>query len=139
MDHGMLVIRETRTGELKSTVPYPDRRAGYRAVSPDGSHFAVMGYNWVYLWETAVWSDPTLIKCNRQPFVSFAFHPTQPILAMIQQGQSLVKYLDISSGKFTSKFEWGLGDLWSVAFSPDGTLAAASSSSTRIVVWDVDV
>jgi hypothetical protein len=35
-------------------------------------------------------------------------------------------------------FDWGLGPLRAVAFSPDDMLAAAGSA-TGTVVWDVDL
>jgi WD40 repeat protein len=36
------------------------------------------------------------------------------------------------------KWNWKLGPLRSVAYSPDGTLGAAGSEDGRVVVWDVD-
>jgi hypothetical protein len=36
-------------------------------------------------------------------------------------------------------FDWDMGRLRSVAFSPDGMLAAAGNDKGKIVVWDVDL
>ena len=49
-----------------------------------------------------------------------------------------MKFLDAGTGAVIRKFNWKLGPLVSVAFSPDGTLAAAGSAGGKIVVWDVD-
>jgi hypothetical protein len=134
-----LVIRDTATGEVRSTVPYPSHYSGSPVTSRDGRRFAVMGYGQLYLWDTAAWGKPKRVECNSsRRFVSLAFHPTRPILAGVQWGQTLVKFLDADTGKPVSKFQWKLGDLRCVAFSADGTLAAAGSASGKIVVWDVD-
>jgi hypothetical protein len=39
----------------------------------------------------------------------------------------------------TQAFNWEIGRLRSVAFSPDGMLAAAGGDRGKIVVWDVDL
>jgi WD40 repeat protein len=36
-------------------------------------------------------------------------------------------------------YTWNIGRMRSIAFSPDGTLAAAGSDTGKIIVWDVDV
>jgi WD40 repeat protein len=51
---------------------------------------------------------------------------------------TLVKFFDAETGELLRKFQWKLGPLRCVAFSPDGTLAAAGSEDGKIVVWDMD-
>jgi len=138
IDHQTLVIRDAATGEVRSTVPYTSHYIHCQAISPDGSRLAVMGYDKLYLWDTAKWGKPTRVPGFVLPISTMAFHPTRPILAVIQAGQTLVKFLDANTGKPVSKFQWKLGEMNSVAFSPDGTLAAAGSASGKTVVWDVD-
>jgi WD40 repeat protein len=50
----------------------------------------------------------------------------------------MVKLYDVASGELTKVFTWDIGRTRSVAFSPDGTLAAAGSDTGKVVVWDVD-
>jgi len=50
-----------------------------------------------------------------------------------------VKLYDIASGQISQTFTWDIGRMRSVAFSPDGLLAAAGSDTGKVVVWDVDV
>lgn len=134
-----LLIRDTATGELRATVECPSRYTSVTAVSRDGRRFAMMGSDKLYLWDTATWGKPVRVSgVSNNWIVAMAFHPTRPILATIQQEQTMVKFLDADTGKPVAKFKWKLGELTSVAFSPDGTLAAAGSVSGKIVVWDVD-
>jgi WD40 repeat protein len=36
-------------------------------------------------------------------------------------------------------FTWDIGRMRSIAFSPDGALAAAGGDTGKVVVWDVDL
>jgi WD40 repeat protein len=136
---GRVIVRETATGGVLSTCPYPSGYVICSAVSPDGTRFASMGWETLYIWDTAKWGKPTRVKGNSsRQFVSLAFHPTRPVLASVQGGQTLVKFLHAETGKPAAKFTWKLGPMRCVAFSADGTLAAAGSASGKVVVWDVD-
>jgi WD40 repeat protein len=138
IDTRLLVIRDTATGELRETVPYPSSHVYSWTVSPDESRFAVMGYDKLYLWDTAKWGLPTRVSGLNRQIITMAYHPTRPVLAAIQRGQTLVKFLGADTGKPIAKFQWKLGEMRSVCFSPDGTLAAAGAAGGKIVVWDVD-
>ena len=49
-----------------------------------------------------------------------------------------MKLYDTASGALARTFTWDIGRMRSVAFSPDGLLAAAGSDTGKVVVWDVD-
>jgi hypothetical protein len=49
-----------------------------------------------------------------------------------------VKLYDTASWKVAQAFDWDMGRLRSVAFSPDGMLGSAGNDKGKIVVWDVD-
>jgi WD40 repeat protein len=59
-------------------------------------------------------------------------------VAVIHGGPTLVKEYDLSTLERVWTWQWKLGPLQSVAYSPDGNLGAAGSRDGRIVLWDVD-
>jgi WD40 repeat protein len=134
-----LVVRHVGTGEEVSVVMHSSNHVSKTAASPDGSRLAAMGYAKVYVWDTATWGKPARVEVNAgDPLIAFAIHPIRPLVAAVQCDQALVKFFDAATGKTAAKFDWKLGEMRSVAFSPDGSLAAAGSTGGKIVVWDVD-
>ena len=133
-----IVVRETETGAVRSEVRFHAEFPLASVLSPDGSRLAVRSSSQFYLWNAVTWEKRLQVTTENRPYIAYAFHPTRPILAVIQYLQTLVKFLDADTGKVVRKFQWKLGGMRSVAFSPDGTLAAAGSADGKVVVWDVD-
>lgn len=50
-----------------------------------------------------------------------------------------MKLYDTETWELAKIFTWDTGRMRSIAFSPDGMLAAAGSDSGKVVVWDVDL
>lgn len=75
---------------------------------------------------------------NRKHFTAIAFHPSGRYLAATSN-DATVKLYDTDTWQLAKTFEWNVGRLRSVAFSPDGALAAVGSDTGKIVVWDVDL
>ena len=67
-----------------------------------------------------------------------AFHPSGRFLAATSN-DATVKLYDTATWKRAQSFDWNIGRLRSVAFSPDGMLAAGRGARGKIVVWDVDL
>ena len=109
-------------------------------ISPDGRYLAVIGTTCIYLYDLATLGPPRRMApaSVNGGFRSFAFHPNGRTMAIIHKGPSLVKLYDLDTLKLTTKFQWKVGAHNAVAFSPDGTLAAAGGEAGKIVVWDVD-
>jgi WD40 repeat protein len=49
-----------------------------------------------------------------------------------------VRLWDAASGVERKAFDWQIGKLYCVAFSPDGLMCAACGAKGQVVVWDVD-
>jgi WD40 repeat protein len=79
-----------------------------------------------------------LRRTKREELTGIAFHPSGKWLG-ITATDGTVKLYDTDTWAVAKTFTWNVGKLRSVAFSPDGTLAAVGSDSGKIVVWDVDV
>jgi WD40 repeat protein len=77
------------------------------------------------------------IQNARPYFTGLAFHPSGRYLAATSN-DATVKLYDTSTWKVARAFNWDIGRLRSVAFSPDGMLAAAGGDRGKVVVWDVD-
>ena len=80
----------------------------------------------------------SLCNDNNKRFTGLAFHPSGRYLAATSN-DATVKLYDTSTWEVVQTFDWDIGRLRSVAFSPDGMLAAAGGDKGKIVVWDVDL
>lgn len=134
------ITREMHSGEVLSKVR--ERGKGYHLEMPesrDRSLFAARFGNRIRVYRT---DDPrapvhTITNDSRKAFTGAAFHPDGRILAVTSNDHT-VKFFDIRSGAFAGAFDWGLGQLRSVAFNADGTLGAAGTDTGRVVIWDVE-
>ncbi len=72
--------------------------------------------------------------------LALAFAPDRPLLAFARDVGDVgeVVFYDAGARAEVKRYDWGLGKIGAVAFSPDGFRCAAATK-TRAVVWDVDV
>lgn len=135
-----LVIRDTATGQVRSTASYPSRMFYDPTASADGARLAVRGKGKLFVWKVPAWKKPLRVELDAKGTVAFALHPTRPLLAMTDG--DVVKFVDTDTGGTIREFLWRPGSpVFSVAFSPDGALAAAgigTSTGGEVVVWDLD-
>ena len=79
----------------------------------------------------------TISNEGAKHFTALAFHPSGQWLAATSNDET-VKLYDTTTWQVAKTFTWNIGRMRSIAFSPDGTLAAAGSDTGKVVIWDVD-
>lgn len=52
-------------------------------------------------------------------------------------GDSIVRWFDATSGAELGRFDWGIGAVTAVSFSPDGNICAAGGQEGQVAFWDV--
>lgn len=135
------VVRDAATGEPvgKAQVNVPYRLEGL-TVSPDRQ--CVVGYRatkFLVYQSADLAAAPMVVRnTSRKAFSGLAFHPAGRFLAATSNDAS-VKLYDTATWAVVRTFDWAIGRLRSIAFSPDGTLAAAGGDRGQVVVWDFDV
>ncbi len=123
-----------------------DPTAWRLAFSPDGQTLAVADET-VTLYHVATAKPRTTLprgpafkhqSLPKRPLVfDVAFHPSGRTFATAN-GDSLVRIWDAQTGAERETYDWGVGSITAVAFSPDGNLCAAGGQHGQVAVWDVD-
>jgi WD domain, G-beta repeat len=136
-----LVIRHLASGEVTSEWPVQPHPSVRTVISPDDHWLAFPSLNSIVFLDLVTrraQSAHVIASPNKKDFTSLAFHPSGRFLAATSN-DATVKLYDTSNWSLATTYTWDVGRMRSVAFSPDGLLAAAGSDTGRVVVWDVDV
>ncbi len=134
------VICSLQTGVIvEQSEPLPDC-PDQVVISPDGASLASRTREVIRVYPAGGrWKDiPTFANDSKKQFTGIAYHPSGKFIAATSNDQT-VKLYDTATWELAKTFTWDIGRMRSIAFSPDGTLAAAGSDSGKVVVWDVDV
>lgn len=134
-----LARRSAQTGEVLGISPINVPGARRLVISPDQTRIAVLiGHDIVCgNLDHLDGGTTTLTNDTASFFSDIAFHPSSRILAAASNDQS-IKFFETDSWTLLGTFTWNSGKMRSVAFSPDGTVAAAGGSAGQVVLWDVD-
>jgi WD40 repeat protein len=133
-----LTIRSPEDGQVVRRVPVPVRTVDQLLFAPQGQWLVVRAGPALLVWDGALAKEPAKIRSGtRKHFTGIAFHPSGRYLAATSK--DTVRVYDTATWQIRQSFAWDIGQLRSVAFSPDGCLAAAGGDSGKVVVWDVDL
>ncbi|HEY1192301.1 MAG TPA: WD40 repeat domain-containing protein [Gemmata sp.] len=116
----------------------PQDRPGQLLVAPGATQMAGRYRGRLYAWEGPDWKTFRELRVGgRRDLTGLAYTPDGKRLAAACNDET-VRVYDAATLEEVKKYTWKSGRLRSVAFSPDGTLAAAGSDTGKVVVWDVD-
>ena len=137
--NGRLSIRSVQTGAVIETQAVVGSDLPKLAVDSEGRLFVILMRHRLSVWTASdLAAAPLTIKNpNRKHFTGIAFHPSGRFLAATSN-DATVKLYDTTTWYVERSFTWDIGRMRSIAFSPDGMLAAAGSDTGKVVVWDVD-
>jgi len=107
------------------------------ALSADGASLIAVGGSGVRVWNTSYGKYKTHFNAHEGTVTAVACDPTKPgFITGDNVGQV---FLWDFTGRVLTRYDWKLGEIYSLAFAPDGLRAAAVDHSGKLVVWDVDV
>jgi WD40 repeat protein len=137
--HG-ISIRDASSGAQRQFIPLdPASPVQQLAFTADGSKLvARTDSRTVQLFDATTGAAAGELVHTGRPYVSgIAVHPRGPVACARTSGT--VTFWDAEKREQLRTFDWKAGKLVSVAFGPDGALAAAGTEDGKVVVWDVDV
>jgi WD40 repeat protein len=129
-----MTVYAPRTGE---TIASLSQRYGAPMVfSPDGSCLIAASLPEITVWDTATWREVSTFRVGAAFPTQLAVHPAGRLLAVAVDGP--VVALSDLQGHSLGKFDWGVGKVRGLSFSPTGMTAAAGGTRGLVATWDVE-
>lgn len=134
-----LILRRSTDGSVERRITIDDYANCLPRWSEDGEQLAYHTCKTIVVRSRS--RDYKLIARMQNPSLKYltdvAFHPSGRWLVATCNDDT-VRYYDTISWQLSKTYNFRIGRIRSIAFSHDGTLAAAGSDTGKIVVWDVD-
>jgi WD40 repeat protein len=136
---GRLVSRDPSNWVVQEQLSLGGELRGEIVLSPNGSCLVILSGPCFSVRDLDEFErEPKKVSNGKLHLTSIAFHPSGRYLAATSN-DTTVKLYDTTTWTVAKTFSWNIGRMRSIAFSPDGTLAAAGSDTGKVVVWDVDL
>jgi WD40 repeat protein len=136
LEHAVHLFDPTRPEHLGG-LPAP-RQVTDLAFAPDGATLAGACGPVLTVWDVAH-SRPLLQhQFGSRHVKSVAFTPDGRFL-LVASNDSSVRVWDARTWSEHTAFDWGVGEVVTVAVAADGMRAAAGGRNGKIVVWDLDL
>lgn len=137
--HIELVVRHTTSSSPLCKITL-DKVGDWRALRiTDGGLLLGLAKRGVTVWDGRSGRQIAILRNPvRKMLIALAVHPSGKWFATTDS-MGTVRYWDLAAFQQTAALAWQVGRLESIAFAPDGTIAAAGTADGRVVVWDVDV
>jgi WD40 repeat protein len=135
-----IITYDAATGETVARSGVIRDLALQTVAAPNGHWVVGLRDTWLCYWPVSAESGTAgfIKNDSKKHFTAAAFHPSSKYLA-VTSNDATVKVYETATWAVARTFTWDIGKVRSVAFSPDGTLAAAGSDTGKVVVWDVDL
>jgi WD40 repeat protein len=130
-------LHDPKSGTPRSHLASTSSNVRRLTFSADGRWVAAAIENHLLVW-TAAGVQCTDVSGGRKHFMAMAFSPDGRFLAAASTDQT-VRLFHTSTWQEAIVYNWDIGPVREVLFSPDGMRAAAGGATGRIVVWDVDL
>lgn len=135
----VLILRDSSTGEeLGRLTPAKSTPAqvSHMAWTTDGRHLAAIYGPVLIVWDVVSRAE----VCRRQPskkhFKGLSSAPDGRLLTACNDNS--LQVWSPPDWQESAAFDWKIGKLVCVAVSRDGAVAAAGSSTGKVIVWDLD-
>lgn len=135
-----VTLRDAETGKATVRIPLdPADPVRQLAFTADGARLLVRtDSRAVQMFDAATGAPAGELVHPRRPYVTaVAVHPYGEVACARTDGT--VTFWDAEAREPIRTLDWKAGKLVSLAFAPDGALAAAGTEDGKVVVWDVDV
>jgi WD40 repeat protein len=107
------------------------------ALSPDSAFVAAACGPVLRVWDISAGALVAEKQVGKAHFLGMAFSTDGRYVATASKDQT-TRFWEVGAWDAPKTFEWNVGALLDVAFSPDGATAAVSSDKGQIVLFDVD-
>jgi WD40 repeat protein len=133
---GVAQLWDVATGQKGASFSGGSSELGGMAFSPDGTTLALLNakYKSVQLWNVSGGGKAQTLK-DPDGIDVLAFGPDGKTLATTSG--ATIKLWNVSGGALTATLSATGGEVYSVAFSPDGTTLASGADDGTIQLWNV--